>query len=268
MTSYGPSRVPGGGGVAIGLEPVARPRIDQRTEIVLAGRGAPAARQQQREGGVGVHAMTHRIVEPGQIVAEAARERPRERPQGIRPASRRGERARRYGLVEREQPSPPVWPLEGRSVRLPEIDEFTRDRRGAQVAREEFVRAIGAGELGMPRQQRDDQPVLVDRRVPVEAAVERRVQRTRASVFTRTLEDVVRLVGELALDVVERLREPSLRARGVEPTGGRGASVGRIGVHRRSALLASRRLATRAPATRVYRARVPTQARSRCRFES
>ena len=106
--------------------------------------------------------------------------------------------------LQRQQPGPAVGPLEAAAERPLEIGELARDvglGEGLVQARADLARARPVREQPEhPRQQ----PVAVHARVPVETAVEDRMQLARRLRVLGAGHHVVELVGVLAADVAER----------------------------------------------------------------
>jgi hypothetical protein len=88
-------------------------------------------------------------------------------------------------------------------VRLGEVVHFGTDVVFGKAGVEELGDIRGLGEGGVLAEGAGEEPEAVDVRVPVEGAVEDRVELAGGLDFRRVVHDVVELVGVLAVDVVE-----------------------------------------------------------------
>jgi hypothetical protein len=122
--------------------------------------------------------------------------------------------SQRFG--ELQQPCPAVRPLEGSVVLALEV----RDLRLYVLTREGPVQPVEDGipllEPGEPPEQGHQRPVAVDRRMPVEAAVEARMQRPGRKEVPVRAQHVGRLVRVLPLDAIEGEAVQVVRHRGRE----------------------------------------------------
>ena len=215
--------LPCGRRATVALVPRERPLDARALQRAIVGRACVVDREREPERGVRVHPVADRIARARQEVQVARGERPRERRERARPPARVRVVVGAQLARELEEPRPAVGPLERLRAGPREVGALGRDRLGGEVLVERRVdrRAL--------RQRRDEpaqpgeRPVHVDARVPVEAAVEHRVELARRTQVFGRAEHVVGLVRKLGPDVPER--EPR------EPRGGRKRE--RVDGHRR-----------------------------------
>ena len=156
-------------------------------------------------------AGAHRIRRHPHIVAEAPRQLRGERRERARPARLRRER---LGL-QFEQPRPAVGAFERAPGRSAEVGELLGERVLGEMRLERIGdRRCDAGD-GIEPQHAHQEPMHVHRRVPVVAAVERRMQAALAELFARTGHEMLDVPRVFAHDVRERnARQPACKLLG------------------------------------------------------
>ena len=104
--------------------------------------------------------------------------------------------------VQCQEPGPAVGTLEGLAGVTPQIAAFTGNLRCSELLIELVRHALDVWRARIQGNQPGQQPVHVDRGMPVVAAEEDRMQGARRSDFARVLHEMVGLVGIFRGDVV------------------------------------------------------------------
>ena len=180
--------------------------------------GGIVERENARERGIAVAAGADRMGGTRDEPTEARREERRERAKGVAPVAHAVPEQLR---VQLEQPCPSVGPLEGPSGRRLQVRELGGERFLRQVPVE-----LGADGCGFPnsRQVSEDarqKPMHVHRRMPAEAAEERRMDLPWREIARRRVQQVIHLARELARHVAQREARENAAERFVENGHGR-----------------------------------------------
>ena len=200
-------------------------RDEQLLELAIADGSRPVEHQPHGERGLAVLSRPDRVAELG---------KPRDQPFARRLAQRRQRRGPRARVrvvpaaelgVELQQPGEAVGALERPATLGHQIGDLGCDVLLGQRAAQGSARGASERCIGIHARQPREQPVAVDRRVPVEAAEERRRQRTGRGDVRLGLQHVADLVGELAVDAVERQLREARRGLGRELRGLLGADA-------------------------------------------
>ena len=188
----------------------ARTILDQPTHVRVAGAHGPVVHESEGECGLAVLADANRVTQLGQPGPQTLRDFRLERCQRCRPASCLRIVPGMQLRSEHQQPGQAVGPFERRTARRLEVADLGRDVGSGQAA---FQRGTGLGGEGCLRVQAREtcqQPVTVDRRVPVETPVERGSQLARWAHVGVTLQRMRQLVRILEVGAVQReIREAS-----------------------------------------------------------
>jgi hypothetical protein len=113
--------------------------------------------------------------------------------------------------AKHEQPGPPVRPLEASAIRLAQVGQLSSDLVRRELAIEQRRDARCDGSLGKPTFDRRQEPVCMHRRMPIEAAVEDRVQLAWRLEVLRPVQDMIELVGIFLLDMAQGDRREMCR---------------------------------------------------------
>ncbi len=150
----------------------------------------------------------------------------------VRAAGARRDHSRACGIVpflqlggQLQQPGQAVGPLEAAAAVRGQVLHLLRDVGRRQALRHRAPRVRRERRLRKQARQPHQQPVPVDRGVPVVAAVERRSQFARRLHVGIGIQRVRDLVGVLLVDAVERHAGKSRRLRLVEPGSGHETSA-------------------------------------------
>ena len=98
-------------------------------------------------------------------------------------------------LSQLEQPRPAVRSLKGLAIGAPEIRSLSLHMRLRQMIVEDRVDLVFDGESGIRPEQSDQHPMGMDRRVPIKATVEGRVELARALDIRCSRKHVSRRIG-------------------------------------------------------------------------
>ena len=210
------ARLPADGPIAILAVVMARAFVHQRGELRVARRAGIFPHQRKAEGGVRVHAGADGVGLLWQEGMECGDNGIGERLQIGRPALRLGRVLALQLRREQEQPRPAIGALEALPVRLLPVIDLDRDVRRREVLVERRADARRLGERGKLPQEPHQHPVAVHRRVPVEAAIERRVQGSGRLHLGGVVHHVIELVGIFLLYAIEREPREAAGGRRVE----------------------------------------------------
>ncbi len=202
--------------LAVGVvrEPRARFVACDPEQRIVAAQRRVLQRERERERAVGVRAGAHRIRRIRQIPPKSLREGARQRRERLRAAAAVVVGVPRQLGLQHQQPCPPVRPFERTAPRLLEIRQLAGDVLWRELRVEQGADARGFRQRRKRAQERAQQPVAVHARMPVEAAVEDRVERARALQVAGPAQHVVELVRVLTRHVSERERGEARREPG------------------------------------------------------
>src|ERR1019366_3938305 len=195
---------------------VPRARFHYPAEFRVAGDAGVIQHQAHGESGVVVLAGADGVLQFRQPLGDARGDR-------LFQGAQRGGPLARLRVVEflhlggqLQQPGQAVGALEGIAATGVEIDYFLRDVGGREAARHGAARFGRERRLRKQARQADQQPVAVDRRMPVVAAVERRGQFARRLHIGIGVQGMRDLVGVRFVDAIERQSGEARRLRLVE----------------------------------------------------
>ena len=179
--------------------PPSRGSANDFGEGFVAGGSRVIERENAGERGIAVGSCPHRVRRCTQVFLESPRQLGGERLHPGVPALEPDQ----LGL-QLQEPGPPVRPLESGATRAIEKRQLLSDVRGGEVALEPRLDRGPLRDIPVQKEEPRQQPVHVHRRMPVVAAVERRVQHARAPFHIRPGEKLVEAARVRAPDVVER----------------------------------------------------------------
>ncbi len=187
--------------VRVVREPGLCARRDQPGEVVVTAGLRIVAGQRQGEGRVRVGSGADRIGQLGQIGLQPRREDLGQGSQRFGPDLRLS--PTRQFRLQLQEPRRPIGPLEARARRPVQIGQLAPDLARRELPGQQGADVVRRGALGIKVQHPRRQPMSVYARMPVEAAIEDRVQGARALGVVGAGQHVVELVGVFALHVAQ-----------------------------------------------------------------
>ena len=181
-----------------------RPRDDQVFQPRVAHRPGIVQDLPQRESRVGMQPGAHGIGEPRQEIPDQGRQFFLQWHEVFRPDD---------GVCicpgfqfgrEPQRPRPAIHPFKAPVFPWLEVRRLRREIRRGEVGAQPGANLRGLRQPGADPQQPDQEPMPVHRRVPVEAAIKRRVHGRRTHNVRRAAQHFRRLVGVFAVNPVQR----------------------------------------------------------------